>query len=253
MARREQLTIDDLAATTGVSSRSIRYYQTRGLLPAPRVKGRQGFYDERHVERLALINELQEEGLNLQAIGWLLGGGGGVDSDELRRLKRAVLDGWVSDVPVAISAKDLAKAMALREWQEETAERAVRLKLLERVAPPEGEEDGEGSYRILLPSVLAAGGELADMGLPVDRMLDVLEVMREHAEAVAESYVQIFDEAVLAPWDARGRPDGEWAQITKAVDRIRPLAGEALLATFRQVMADVIAEHLQHSLPTDEA
>lgn len=246
MARRESLTIDDLAATTGVSSRSIRYYQTRGLLPAPRVKGRQGFYDERHIERLALISELQEEGLNLQAIGWLLGGASQVDSEELRRLKRAVLDGWVSDVPVAISAKDLAKAMALREWQTGTAERAVRLKLLEEVP---GEGDAESSYRILLPSVLAAGGELADMGLPVERMLDVLEIMREHAEAVAESYVQIFDEAVLAPWDARGRPDGEWTQITEAVDRIRPLAGEALLATFRQVMADVIAEHLQRTLP----
>lgn len=246
MARRESLTIDDLAATTGVSSRSIRYYQTRGLLPAPRVKGRQGFYDERHIERLALISELQEEGLNLQAIGWLLGGASQVDSDELRRLKRAVLDGWVSDVPVGISAKDLAKAMAMREWQAETAERAVRLKLLERVP---GKDDEEASYRILLPSVLAAGGELADMGLPVERMLDVLELMREHAEAVAESYVQIFDEAVLAPWDARGRPDAEWAQITAAVDRIRPLAGEALLATFRQVMADVIAEHLQRTLP----
>ena len=249
MARREQLTIDDLAATTGVSSRSIRYYQTRGLLPAPKVKGRQGFYDERHVERLALISELQEEGLNLQAIGWLLGGASQVDSEDLRRLKRAVLDGWVSDVPIAISAKDLAKAMALREWEPETAERAVRLKLLERVEGTEGEE---ASFRILLPSVLAAGGELADMGLPVERMLDVLEVMREHAAAVAESYVQIFDEAVLAPWDARGRPDEEWTEITASVDRIRPLAGEALLATFRQVMADVIAEHLQRTLPAGE-
>ncbi|CAN5180738.1 MerR family transcriptional regulator [soil metagenome] len=250
MSRRDQLTIDDLAATTGVSSRSIRYYQTRGLLPPPRVKGRQGFYDERHVERLALISELQEEGLNLQAIGWLLGGASQVDSDELRRLKRAVLDGWVSDVPVAISGKDLAKAMALREWDAEIAERAVRLKLLEEV---DGEEGENTDYRILLPSVLAAGGELADMGLPVQRMLDVLEIMREQAGAVAEAYVQIFDEAVLAPWDARGRPEGEWATITEAVDRIRPLAGEALLATFRQVMADVIAEHLQRTLPNDEA
>lgn len=247
MSRREQLTIDDLAARTGVSSRSIRYYQTRGLLSPPEVKGRQGFYDERHIERLALIAELQAEGLNLQAIGWLLSGAGQVDSEELRRLKRTVLDSWVSEVPVTISAGDLPRAMALREWDDDTARRAVRLKLLERV---EGEEGEEGSYRVLLPSVLAAGGELVDMGLPVTRVLDVLEAMRRHAEAVAEAYVEIFDEAVLAPWDARGRPDGEWGEITAAVDRIRPLAGEALLAVFRQVMADVIADHLQHTVPT---
>ncbi|MGI9015720.1 MAG: MerR family transcriptional regulator [Euzebya sp.] len=244
MARREQLTIDDLAASTGVSSRSIRYYQTRGLLPPPRVKGRQGFYDQRHADRLALIAELQDEGLNLQAIGWLLGGGSEVASEELRGLKRAVLDGWVSDDPVEISTKDLSKAMALREWDPAVAERAVELGLLEPVA----EED---AFRILLPSVLAAGGELGEMGLAPQRMLDVLEIMREHAKAVAESYVKVFDEAVLAPWDARGRPDDEWTSIATAVDRIRPLAGEALLAVFRQVMAQLIAQQIAASQPDE--
>ena len=236
MGRREQLTIDDLAAETGTSSRSIRYYQTRGLLPPPRVKGRQGFYDQRHVERLGLIAELQEEGLNLQAIGWLLGQGGGVDSDELRRLKRAVLDGWVSEDPVEISEKDLAKAMAIRSWEQESAERAEALGLMERV-------DAD-TFRILLPSVIAAGTELAEMGLSPDRLLDVLEEMRTAASEVADAYVRVFDEAVLAPWDARGRPESEWQSIRELVDRIRPMAGEALLSVFRQVMADVIAERM---------
>ncbi|WP_370324000.1 MerR family transcriptional regulator [Euzebya sp.] len=244
MARKDQLTIDDLAATTGVSSRSIRYYQTRGLLPPPKVRGRQGFYDHRHVDRLGLISELQEEGLNLQAIGWLLGGASGVDSDELRQLKRAVLDGWVSEEPAEISAKDLAKALAQGEWSPETAARAEQLGLLTTI------EDGE-SFRILLPSVLAAGTELAEMGLDPDRLLDVLEGMRAHATAVAEAYLRVFDEAVLAPWDARGRPEGEWQQIREFVDRIRPLAGEALLAVFRQVMADLIAEQLTSARPVE--
>ena len=59
MAKR--LTIDELAHATGVSSRNIRYYQTRGLLPPPAVEGRLGYYDRRHVERLRLIQELQAE------------------------------------------------------------------------------------------------------------------------------------------------------------------------------------------------
>lgn len=244
MAKRDQLTIDDLAATTGVSSRSIRYYQTRGLLPAPRVKGRQGFYDQRHVDRLALIGELQDEGLNLQAIGWLLGGGGGVDSDELRRLKRSVLDGWVSEEPMRISAKDLAKALAQREWDDAVLQRAVDLGLLDPVA-------GEDAFDVRLPSVLAAGGELGEMGLAPDRLLDVLQEMRASARNVAETYVKVFDEAVLAPWDARGRPEDEWSTIREAVDRIRPLAGEALLAVFRQVMVDIIAEQIATAKPPE--
>lgn len=237
MARGDSMTIDDLAATTGVSSRSIRYYQTRGLLPPPKVRGRQGFYGQRHVERLNLISELSDEGLNLQAIGWLLGGAKEVDSEELRRLKRAVLDGWVSTDPVTMSQKDLARALAGSAWSEATAQRAIELGLVQPI------EDSE-EWRILLPSVLAAGAELAEMGLDPERMLDVLAVITDHATAVAKSYVAVFDEAVLAPWDARGRPDGEWQQIRESVDRIRPLAGEALLAVFRKVMAEVIAERL---------
>ena len=152
MARGDSMTIDDLAATTGVSSRSIRYYQTRGLLPPPKVRGRQGFYGERHVERLNLISELSEEGLNLQAIGWLLGGAKEVDSDELRRLKRAVLDGWVATEPVTMTQKDLSRALAGGSWSPEAAQRAIDLGL---VQPVEGSDD----WRILLPTVMAAGGE----------------------------------------------------------------------------------------------
>ena len=238
MGKRDQLTIDDLAATTGVSSRSIRYYQTRGLLPPPRVKGRQGFYDQRHIDRLNLIGELSEEGLNLQAIGWLLGGARSVDSEELRRLKRSVLDGWVSEEPVPVTDKDLRRALSLADVDPAVTERAAELGMIRPSA------DG---WDILLPSVMAAGGELAGMGLDPDRMLDVLATMREHAQAVAESYVAVFDEAVLAPWDARGRPEEEWTSIRESVDRIRPLAGEALLAVFRQVMADVIGARLASS------
>lgn len=237
MARRERLTIDELSHQTEVSSRNIRYYQTRGLLPAPTVKGRTGYYDERHVERLDLIAELQGEGLNLQAISWLLGGSGAVASDELRALKRSVLDSWVTDEPVEISVKNLRRQAGNDDEDfEALEERAIGLQLLERV--------DDDTYRVLLPGVLAAGAELANMGVGFDRALDVLEEMRGHASSIAASYVRIFDEAVVAPWDARGRPEGEFAAIGEAVDRLRPLAGEALLGVFRQVIGDVIADTL---------
>jgi hypothetical protein len=76
--------------------------------------------------------------------------------------------------------------------------------------------------RVLLPAVLAAGRELLDLGVTVERQLDVLETMRAHARAVADEYVDLFDEAVLADWDARGRPAEEWPEVREAVDRIPP-------------------------------
>ena len=48
-------TIDQLAAHTGVPSRTIRFYQSRGALPAPVRRGRKAYYGPTHVERLELI------------------------------------------------------------------------------------------------------------------------------------------------------------------------------------------------------
>src|SRR5438445_998405 len=53
--------IDELSQRAGVPTRTIRYYTQQGLLPSPTLRGRVGHYDDRHVERLRLIKELQEK------------------------------------------------------------------------------------------------------------------------------------------------------------------------------------------------
>lgn len=243
LGRSRELSIDELAHETGVSSRNIRYYQTRGLLPPPQVKGRSGVYGQQHVERLALLDELKSEGLNLQAISFLLGGSGNVDTEELRGLKRAILDSWGSSKPVEMPIEELTEQLELSD--EDAAEYFSRAAELDLIGP----SDEEGVVRVLLPDILAAGRELMDMGVGFDRALDVLATIREHAGAVAEAYVEMFDEAVLAPWDARGRPDDEWRDIRESVERLRPIAGDALLAVFNQLIQVAITESLSSAAP----
>lgn len=244
MRRSRRYTIDELAAETGIASRSIRYYQTLGLLPSPTVEGRTGYYDNTHIERLELIKELQGEGLNLQAIGWLLGGAGQVDSRELRRLKHAMLDGWMSGEPEERTTEEVLRGLGEEDVDAATVERARALRLVEPT-------DDEDRWRVILPEVLEAGQELAQLGMQmsVDRALDVLEMMREHARSIADAFVDLFDETVLAPWDARGRPAEEWAQIRTAIDRMRPLAGEAVLSVFQQAMVDAVADRIADVRP----
>jgi DNA-binding transcriptional MerR regulator len=236
MAKR--LTIDELAQRSGVSSRNIRYYQTRGLLPPPEVTGRLGYYDRRHLERLALIQELQSEGLNLQAISWLLSGGATVDTGELRRMKRALLDEWVVEKPVELPVDQVLQGYDDADPDGAEAQRAAELGLFEPTDDP-------AEVRVRMPSVLEAGRELTEMGVPISRQLDVLERMRAHAMAIAASYAEMFDEVVLAEWDARGRPPEEWQRVREALERIRPLAGDALLAVFHQVMAQAVADRVE--------
>ncbi len=55
------LRIDDLAQRTGIPSRTIRFYNTQGLLPAPLMRGRVAYYEQEHVTVLRIIRELKEQ------------------------------------------------------------------------------------------------------------------------------------------------------------------------------------------------
>ncbi len=65
------LTIDELAAVSGTTTRRIRSLQTLGLLPHPDLRGRTGLYGPRHRDRLTAVLRLQEEGFSLESIGVL--------------------------------------------------------------------------------------------------------------------------------------------------------------------------------------
>lgn len=61
-------TIGELADRAGVSVRTIRFYIEEGLLPPPRVQGRNTTYDAEYLIRLELIRRLKDAFLPLQQI-----------------------------------------------------------------------------------------------------------------------------------------------------------------------------------------
>jgi DNA-binding transcriptional MerR regulator len=79
-----QLTIEQLAQEAGMSVRNIRSHQARGLLAAPEVRLRVGYYGPDHVAQLRMIRELQDEGFNLGGIKRLLDGNNGTAERLLR-------------------------------------------------------------------------------------------------------------------------------------------------------------------------
>lgn len=68
------LRIQEVAAETGLTPRSIRYYEEMGLLePAARSVGAYRLYDDSDLERLRYIKELRDEaGFSLAQIGQLM-------------------------------------------------------------------------------------------------------------------------------------------------------------------------------------
>ncbi|WP_405066875.1 MerR family transcriptional regulator [Kribbella sp. NBC_01510] len=64
--------IGELARRTGVSERSLRYYEQHGLLVSERTPGGQREYAERAIDRVILIQELFAAGLHSKKIAELL-------------------------------------------------------------------------------------------------------------------------------------------------------------------------------------
>ncbi|MGA8851022.1 MAG: MerR family transcriptional regulator, partial [Aeromicrobium sp.] len=53
-----EFTVDELAARAQMTVRNVRAYASRGLMDAPRLEGRTGYYSLQHLQRLQLIRQL---------------------------------------------------------------------------------------------------------------------------------------------------------------------------------------------------
>src|SRR6476619_2910552 len=225
------MTIDELARRTGMTVRNIRAHQSRGLVPAPEVRGRTGYYGDEHVERIELIKELQADGFNLEAIRRLLEGAGG-SSREVLNFSRALRAPFEDEEPEVMDEGEVEK-----RWGGADPELLKRAEKLGMMRPL-----GDGRYEILSPRLQTAGIELAALGSPAEKSLEIGEKVRRQARGVARVFVEVFVENVWKPFNRAGRPEEEWPKVREALERLRPLASEALLAIFQQVMSEAVEE-----------
>jgi DNA-binding transcriptional MerR regulator len=226
------MTIDELARRTGMTVRNIRAHQSRGLVPPPEVRGRTGYYGDEHLARIELIKELQGDGFNLEAIRRLLEGAGG-SSSEVLNFSRALRAPFEDEEPEILDAEEMAD-----RWGDPTdpalLARAEKLGMMRHL--------GEGRYEILSPRLQQAGVELAALGIPAEKSLEIGEKVRRQARGVARVFVEVFLENVWKPFNRAGRPEEDWPKVREALERLRPLASEALLAIFQQVMSEAVEE-----------
>jgi DNA-binding transcriptional MerR regulator len=66
-----ELTIDQAATACGTTTRTIRSFQSMGLLDPPTLRGRTGLYGVAHIGRLESILRLQAQGFSLASMGVL--------------------------------------------------------------------------------------------------------------------------------------------------------------------------------------
>ncbi|MGZ4697727.1 MAG: MerR family transcriptional regulator [Oryzihumus sp.] len=235
--REGELTIDQLAARTGMTVRNVRAYSTRGLIPPPRLVGRTGYYGAEHVARLTLVREMLDQGYTLTAAERMLASAPSSGSQALG-LYHSLMSPWDSE-PEVLEPETLA-AQARVPHDPAVVDRLVEMGLAERL------EDGR--LRIPTAGLLRAGLEVIGLGIPVEDVLALVPGLRQQAGAVAESFVELFRSTLWADFMAAGMPDKEWPRMQEKVEAIIPLAGQALVAAFQEAMRGAIERAMGEEL-----
>ena len=154
------LTIEQLAAQTGMSVRNIRAHQARGLLAPPEVRMRVGYYGPEHVAQLRLIRDLQDEGFNLGGIKRLLEDQQGT-AERLLHFKRSLAAPRSERLPRRSRLGELGRRFRVDPVEgPQVLARALKLGILTPA--------GDGRYEASKPALLAVADEVVERGMSLD-------------------------------------------------------------------------------------
>ncbi len=220
------LSLEELAAISGVAPRTIRYYQTKKLLQRPtkdRDDGRVSRYGPEHCERLRLIGELHDKGLKLPAIKNLLDSGDATTrvADWLG-LKGSLGGSWNSDAARIINQNEL-DAM-LESTPPGTLGNVEEARLIER--------QGD-AWLSANPALLELTLGLIKDGIAPDLVLEAGAILQAQLSKAAEKLIQLFVKA-------RDDGFGTGTDTGTLVHSLRPIAGDAARMIFGQELENSI-------------
>lgn len=234
------LRIEALATAAGTTVRNVRAYRERGLLHPPRQQGRVAYYDESHLARLRTISALLERGYSIANIKELTAAwASGRRLEDVLGLEQAVTSPFSDEKPEVVEAGRLLEELGPAATPAVIA-RALELKVLVL----EGTE-----LRAPSPRLLAAGLEVARVGVPIEAMLNELTGLRPAVEQIARRFVRMFAHHVISGTNAKATPRGTaLKRIELAVRRVRPLALQVVEVELAQALDREIRDQLTTEL-----
>jgi DNA-binding transcriptional MerR regulator len=190
-------------------------------------------YDDRHIERLRLIGELQDRGLSLRAVRHLLR----QDPEDARLLRGCLSPGesldkpWSDDRPRTVRQDELEELVG--ERPPGTIASLVQFGVVER------EETGKlPSYRIPSPGLLKVTLALQGSGIDVETAVHAGEIIRRRLGTAAREVVDYFSKRAGRGFGRSPAPD----EIGTALDALRPLAGEVARLMFTRQIERALRE-----------
>ncbi len=215
--------VEELAAAAGVKVDTVRFYQAKGLLPAPRRVKRVAQYSGQHLDRLRQIRRYQEQGLSLAVI-------------------KRVLDG---KQPVAAARGSKAETLRTLVSKERGERSLTRAQLSEQTGVPEALIAAVETAGLLHPSasaaearygdadvrIVRAGLEIMQHGFPLDDLLRLATTHAQGVEEVCATAVDLFDRYVRSAGEAASSTD-----IAETFRRLLPAVTTLVALHFQRTL-----------------
>jgi DNA-binding transcriptional MerR regulator len=231
--------VAELADAADVGVDTIRFYQARGLIPAPERRGRFAIYSTDHLERIRRIRALLDSGFSLAQIRKLQAhnadNADAADSEALASSTRASADKSLLDALATESVG--AGTVSRRELAAETGvpEALIASAVQAGLIAPIEIKDEERFPRSDLEMVVSAL-EILGMGMPLDRLLELAALHAANVEQLAEQAIDLFDDYVRKP---RTEDD---EGVRRVFERLLPQATQIVALHFqRTVVARALA------------
>jgi len=222
-----QYRIEDLATHSGVRVDTLRFYQARGLLPAPKRVGRVAIYGDDHLARVRRIKELQQQGFTLAQI-------------------RKVLERLAGQAPELLAALVEEKVGARALSREELAAEAGVPDRLIRAAESAGliepvDVDGEERFGEADLEMARAGKAILDLGFPLHAILQQSIAHARHIEETCDAGIELFDTHVRKS----GSTANDDGAITEVFQQLLPQVTRLVALHFQRTLVNRALHRLE--------
>jgi DNA-binding transcriptional MerR regulator len=237
--------IDDLARLAGTTTRNIRVYRDRGLLPPPLRVGRIALFNDTHLTRLRLITSMLDRGYTIAHVREMLSAWEqGKNLGDVLGLETAIVGTWTTEKPETVPLLDAQRLVG----DPQAFERLVALQVV-RI-------DG-AQATITRPKLVEAFNEIRSYGVKLDKLIDLHEQIVPEIDKISDMLVRAGAEHVMDRIKP-GEPlpaDAEIAELITMLVRFRTQAVATVTATLassiesniESLVSRILADYLESS------
>jgi DNA-binding transcriptional MerR regulator len=241
--------IEDLARLAGTTTRNIRVYRDRGLLPPPLRVGRIALFNDTHLTRLRLITSMLDRGYNIAHVREMLSAWEeGKDLGDVLGLETAIAGSWTSE---RSQTMPLAEAQRLVN-DDKAFDRLVALQVIHL-------DDGQAT--ITRPKLIEAFNEVRGYGMSMDTLVGLHENISPLIDQISEMLVRAGAEHVrdrIKPGEALPA-DTEIAELitmlvrfrTQAVSSVTATLASSIETTIESLVGQILSEYLERTPEAD--